>query len=152
MAAIREIINQVAKANDVPYSWPEQTCVKPVIDFACIVLGRDIELPPILSLSEARASVVIQKDREYKGSWFRLMKHHAALYNYGGGVSLDDLLMGDIVEFTNPHFVFRGSRTGIGIMYSDDWLYSKGEKYIVPIPVCSSEIISAMRLSTCRQL
>ena len=144
MAAIRSIIDQVAKANDVPYSWPEQTCVKIVVDFAHIVLGRDIILPPILSLSEARASVVIRD--EHGGSWFRAMLSHAVLQGYGRSLPRNDFEVGDIVEFESSHFVCRGSRTGIGIIYSEDWLYSKGEDIVLPIPVCFSVIISAMRL------
>ena len=149
MAAVRTIIDQVAKRNDVPYNWPDETCVQIVIDFARIVLKREIVLSHLLSLSEARASVVIRK--EHAGSWFRALLSHAVLQGYGRSLSGNDFEAGDIVEFESPHFVFRGSRTGIGIMYSDDWIYSKGENYILPIPVCSSDIVSAMRLVKCHQ-
>ena len=146
----RRILDRVAKGNDVAYSWPDQTCVKIVIDYARIILQRDIILPSIFELSEARANAVIRK--AHSGSWFDLLRHHVSLYNYGHKLpATDDLQTGDIVEFEGTHFICRGARTGIGIMYDDDWLYAKGDSHVLPIPVQFSVILSAVRLSICPQ-
>ena len=144
MAAVRSIIDQVANRNDKPYSWPDQTCVHFIIDYARIVLGNDIVLPPIFALSEVRATRIIW--REYDKSWFRLLLHHVGVYNYGREIPVGDLYPGDIVEFTNPYFECRGGVTGIGLIHSDLWLYAKGEDAVLPIPVHSSDILTALRL------
>ena len=144
MAAVRTIIDQVAKGNDKPHSWPDQTCVQFIFDYAQTVLGKDIVSPTIFALSEARATKVAW--REYNKSWFRILLHHFTVHNYGWEIPVGDFCSGDIVEFTNPYFEYCGGTSGIGLIHSNGWLYAKGEGVVLPIPIQSSEIISAMRL------
>ena len=144
MAAVRSIIDTVASRNDKPHSWPDQTCVQFIFDYVKIVLGREIVSPAILSLSEAQATKVVW--REYNKSWFRLVLYYSLAYNYGREIPVGDFCSGDIVEFRNPYIEYRGGTAGIGLVRSDAWLFAKGEDVVLPIPIQSSEIISAMRL------
>ena len=149
MAAVRAIIDQIANRNDKPHSWPDQTCVQFIIDYARTVLGNDIVLPPIFTLSETQATRVIWQD--YNKSWFRFFLNHVSVHDYGREIPIGDLCSGDIVEFTNPYFECRGGVTGIGLIRSDVWLFAKGDELVLPIPVSSSDILSALRLGRCHQ-
>ena len=150
MAPLKEIIDNVARKNDVPYSWPDQTCVQIVLDFATIALDRFIVPLPILDMGELRAAAYIKK--YYGSSWFRAFREKVSRRPYACGweIPTSGLWTGDIVEFKNPGFIFRGFDTGIGLIYDEDWIYSKGEDFVLPVPIGSSEILSAVRLDICR--
>ena len=151
MATLKEIINRIVARNDGTYSWPDHSCAQPVIDFAREVVDRDFNIHYIMRYREALAAACVMRD--FEGRWFLPLKETIIDNRIGWEVEHSDLQTGDIIEFTNPSIRFHPeSESGIGIMYNDEWFYSKGFQSVLPLPVSSSKILTVMRLDICPKL
>ena len=147
---MRSIIDTVVRRNDQPFAWPHSTCLSPVIDLFRELTGAVISGPfPFMQLGEKRAAVIVK--RQYDDRWFLPLRDEILDRKLGSIVT--DVKPGDTVEFVNDYFQYPPCcRSGIGIIYNDMWLYSKGMSLVLPIPFTRSEIITIVRPIICPQL
>lgn len=147
----REDIRRIAYRHDVPFSWPDETCVEPVHDLIEHARGHKIERDPIFDEpSEHHASVHIM--HEYGGSWGRVGIDYLTRNNYGVEIDKNGPFeTGDILELSNCKIAvfYKLPESFIGIYYADNYVYVRGTVNILPIPLRCCDVVSAARITSC---
>ena len=68
-------------------------------------------------------------------------------HGYGHEIDADDVQCGDIVEFNSPQI--QEPTFNIGVVASSDWLYFRGMRTILPLPLAHAKILLAGRIDRC---
>lgn len=143
-------INRIADAHDSPYSWPDNTCMSPVLSVIRAVTGREPPPHPFLAKTERRAMAALKA--MYAGSWGLLGIEYLQLTGLGRQISeRGPFVAGDIVEFRAPFLDTCLAPNGacIGLVACDDTVLVRGVFGIFPVPLPTAHVILAGR-ATCR--
>ena len=154
--------DMIARANDVPYCWPKQTCGQIFFDIVERVSGKcpgkDIPLPDVFALGESRASLFIL--RNCQGRWLVHGRNWLLEHGVARDVTDGSMMLGDLVEFNSPHLQIPNQFGGMfigttGVVRvsptSETWIYAPTVSGIVPIPAKGISVRIHMRAMSCLQ-
>ena len=143
-------LDKLMKPHDVPYSWPERTCLHPVRDLMRFILQSEPSshfYEEITRWSEDTANLHIKN--HYSGSWFLCMLDYLEKNGYGHSIDPTESDIGDIIEFEYPLMILRlpeGITGVIGIKASNETLFTRIRSGVCPLPIVNASIKRAARI------
>ena len=139
MASLIEKVRGIIRGHSGPHEYPDRCCVSLLLDVVRLSVKDAPDIPYLSERSEARA---MTRAIRAHGSWPNWFRDWAG--QYGAAVEDGSLYITDLLMFWS--ITIPSDTPHVGFVGMGEWIYTRGEHTILPVPPKAVSTIHHYRL------